>query len=71
MTARFAPRLIAIFPKETAEERYRFDLLVRGYVDARYKKNYSIGKEELEYLGARVGRLRDLTEEICRERIGG
>jgi hypothetical protein len=54
MTARFAPRLIAIFPKETAEEKHRFDLLVRAYVDARYKKSYSICKDELEYLGQRV-----------------
>ncbi len=32
MTARFDPRLITIFPKETEEEKHRFDLLVRGYV---------------------------------------
>ncbi len=71
MTSRFDPRLTAVFPTETEEEKYRYDLLVRAYVDARYKKNYSISKVELEYLGERVGKLRDLVEEICRERIGG
>ena len=70
MNSRFVPCLFPMFPRETEGKKYRFNLLVRAYVDARNKKNYSMCKEELEYLGERVRRLRDLSEEICRKRIG-
>jgi len=45
-------------------------LLKKAYIDARYNKNYKIEKAELEYLGSRAAMLIDLTERICRERIG-
>ncbi len=63
-------RLKDIFPKETSEQEDRFELLVRAYIDARYRmKQYHITKEDLEYLGERVQLLRDMTEKIFRERI--
>ncbi|WP_439556599.1 HEPN domain-containing protein [Dyadobacter sp.] len=58
------------FPKNTAEEARLFKLLKKAYIDARYEVNYKIEREELEYLAERVRVLRDLTERICRERIG-
>ncbi len=60
-----------VFPKATYEERIRFTLLKKAYVDARYKAEYKITKEDLEYLGERVKLLRSLTEQICREKIAG
>jgi len=42
-----------------------FDLLKRAYIDSRYKLDYEIKKEELEWLGARVEVLRGMTEERC------
>lgn len=60
----------AVFPMSTEEDKRLFVLLKKAYIDARYNKNYKIEKEELEYLGSRVALLRDLTERICRERIG-
>ncbi len=60
-----------VFPKATYEERIRFTLLKKAYVDARYKAEYKIAKEDLEYLSERVKLLRTLTEQICKEKIAG
>ena len=58
-----------VFPQASPEERRRFDLLKRAYVDARYSDDYVISKEDLDYLSERVQVLRKMTEEICREKI--
>ncbi len=65
----FDPRLCTVFPRFTEEERRLFNLLKKAYVDARYKKSYSITKEELAYLSGRVEKLRQLTQEVCEKRI--
>jgi HEPN domain-containing protein len=57
------------FPKASKEEKNRFELLKKAYVDARYNMDYKISKEDLEYLSERVQLLRKLTEEICKEKI--
>ena len=59
------------FPQASPEERQRFDLLKKAYVDARYNMDYKISKEDLDYLSERVQVLRKLTEEICKEKIQG
>ncbi|GAA0196578.1 HEPN domain-containing protein [Fulvivirga kasyanovii] len=59
-----------VFPKSTNESKRLFELLKRAYIDARYKmKEYHITKSDLEYLAARVEELKQLTEEICLEKI--
>ncbi|PBQ30549.1 hypothetical protein CNR22_01775 [Sphingobacteriaceae bacterium] len=58
-----------VFPQASAEERQRFDLLKKAYVDARYNMDYKISKEDLEYLSERVQLLRTMTEEICKGKI--
>ena len=61
----------AVFPKTTNEEKHLFELLKRAYIDARYKMDeYEITKGELEYLAERVNELKQLTEEICKAKIG-
>jgi predicted nucleotidyltransferase/HEPN domain-containing protein len=60
-----------VFPQATHEERSRFSQLRHAYVDARYKKEYKISKEDLAYLSERVKLLRNLTEKICIEKISG
>ncbi len=62
-------RLIKIFPQSTSEERRRFILLRNAYVDARYKKTYTITEEELTWLGERISGLMQLTETLCQEKI--
>ncbi|MCD6068894.1 MAG: polymerase beta domain protein region [Bacteroidetes bacterium] len=60
-----------VFPKATLSERVRFSQLRRAYVDARYKADYKISKEDLEYLSGRVELLRTMTEKYCKEKIAG
>jgi hypothetical protein len=60
-----------VFPKSDLQEMTRFTLLRKAYVDARYKAEYKIGKEDLAWLAERVQLLRKLAEEICREKIAG
>ena len=62
----------AVFPQDTDEEKRRFELLRRAYVDARYKmEEYSISKKELTYLVEKVERLKEVTERLCGKRIEG
>ncbi len=61
--------MLRVFPRATDEEKARFDLLKRAYVDARYSKTYTITREDLEYLAARVAELRTMTEAACRKKI--
>lgn len=56
-------------PAETPQQKRRFDLLKRAYIDTRYKRDYRITKPELAYLSARVRRLQTLTKKICRQEI--
>ncbi|MDD5728710.1 MAG: HEPN domain-containing protein [Victivallales bacterium] len=58
-----------IFPRKTETEKYHFNLLRNAYIDSRYKKGYTITREELEYLEKRVSKLRDLTETVCKAQI--
>jgi len=58
-----------VFPQASVQERQRFSLLKKAYVDARYNMDYKISKEDLVYLSERVHMLRDLTEQICKQKI--
>ena len=62
-------RFKTVFPRQTEEEERMFTLLRKAYIDSRYKIDYQIKKEELEYLSERIKLLRSLTEEICKEKI--
>ena len=63
------PRLIKAWPRETKKERALFERLKRAYVEARYSAGYSITTEDLDALAASVSRLRDIVEQVCRERL--
>lgn len=64
------PVFNTIFPRETQEQEHRFELLRKAYVEARYEKNYTITKDELEWLAERVKKLQALTKEVCKKWIG-
>lgn len=66
---RFSEELEKVFPDNTPEEKHLFDLLKRGYIDARYKDHYEITAGELGTLIERVRRLQVVTEKICLEKI--
>jgi HEPN domain-containing protein len=61
--------MMRVFPLGTDEERRRFELLRRAYIDARYSKTYEITRDELEYLQGRVRVLCETVERLCRARI--
>lgn len=62
--------LYLIFPAESNRyEKHLFDLLKRGYVDARYRDDYSITKEELSTLFDRIKEMQGIVKTICLERI--
>lgn len=66
---RIDERLFEAWPREVKADRSRFEKLKEAYIKARYSKHYSITAEELEWLGARVQRLADIVDTICRDRI--
>ncbi|ODC05238.1 hypothetical protein BFW38_06160 [Terasakiispira papahanaumokuakeensis] len=59
-----------IFPMDDKLHRRSFRRLQRAYIDARYSMHYEITEEELHYLAGEVQRLQELTERVCRERVG-
>lgn len=63
-------RFIKIFPLATSEEKRLFRLLRDAYIGARYKKSYSINKQELAWLAERTKLLQTLTEVLCTEKMG-
>ena len=62
-------RFREVFPMRTKRERALFRLLKKAYIDSRYRKDYAITAEELQYLSKRVLLLRALTEELCDKEI--
>jgi len=63
------PRLIEAWPRERRIDRRRFQLLKRAYVEARYSTAYEISVEELNALLECVLSLRDIVEQVSRERL--
>jgi HEPN domain-containing protein/predicted nucleotidyltransferase len=66
---RFSEGLAAVFADNTAEMRHLFDLLKRGYVDARYKEDYTITMVELQALIKKVSELQQEAEILCEVKI--
>ena len=69
-TSQYSEELLKIFPITTKEQKENFKLLRDAYVGARYDRNYVITLDQLNYLIGQVEKLRDITENICLERLG-
>ena len=65
----FSPELLTVFPRVTDFEKKVFKLLRDAYVDARYKLDFVVTKEELEYMLERTEILKEITYRICQKRI--
>lgn len=63
------PEFLTVFPQGTEEEKDRFKLLRKAYVDARYKPGYTITPQALAWLAERIQHLQALTEKLCKEKI--
>jgi uncharacterized protein len=62
-------RFHEVFPMQSKEEKDLFQLLKKAYIDARYKKGYTINISELNYLSEKVCILGKMAKEICEEEI--
>jgi uncharacterized protein len=62
-------RFKTVFPSQTEEEKRLFILLVKSYIDSRYKLDYSVAETDLLWLADRVRLLKDLTQQICEEQV--
>jgi len=67
--ASIEPQFLTVFPQGAEEEKARFKLLCKAYVDARYKPSYTITQQELEWLAERVVHLQKMTEKLCQQNI--
>jgi HEPN domain-containing protein len=67
----YSKELMEIFPEhpENKNESHLFDLLKRGYIDARYKNDYTITGEELNALIEKVKAMQEVIEKICMKKI--
>jgi len=61
------PRLIESWPRTTKQDRRRFELAKRAYVEARYSSNYEISEADLLAIAVSVHKLRDIVESTSRE----
>jgi HEPN domain-containing protein len=62
--------LVFLNPRLNFEhERHLFDLLKRGYIDARYKQDYYISKDETEELVDRLNYMKATVESLCKSKI--
>ena len=69
MASDYIANIKTIFPRETKRQSYLFDLLDYAYIGARYKPDYSINKNDLEYLSQHVDKLIETVEKTCLKKI--
>ena len=63
------PEFARVFPQNTEEEKNRFKLLRKAYVDARYNRSYTINQAQLTWLTERINDLQHLTQTLCLQKI--
>lgn len=62
--------LFDLFPIESDRtEKHLFDLLKRGYIDARYRIDYNITKDEVEQIFERVTKMQDIVLTECTKKM--
>ena len=66
----YSEELFHVFRAETdKQEKHFFELLKQGYVDARYREDFTITREELQVLIERVSTMIPIVEKLCKEKI--
>lgn len=68
--ASYSEELFQFYPLEKNKEEWvLFDLLKRGYIEARYEEEYEITKQQLEALIERIEKMEVIVDRICKEKI--
>ncbi|MGN6195360.1 MAG: HEPN domain-containing protein [Ginsengibacter sp.] len=66
----YSEELFLVFRTEIDPyDNHLFDLLKRGYIDARYREDYTITENELKDLIDKVALIVPIVEKICKEEI--
>jgi HEPN domain len=65
----YTMELAKVFPRDTPEEKRLFNLLRSAYVEARYNDDFVVTKTDIEALTPKIERLREIVENVCRDRI--
>ncbi|HTF20668.1 MAG TPA: HEPN domain-containing protein [Chryseolinea sp.] len=66
----YSSALYRLFQTEASKhDDHLFDLLKRGYIDARYKEDYIISVKELSELIDRIGKMIAIVESICHRHL--
>ena len=66
----YSEELFHVFRAETdKQEKHFFELLKQGYVDARYREDFAITREELQILIDRVSMMIPIVEKACNKWI--
>lgn len=60
------PRLVDSWPRATKQDRRRFELAKRAYVEARYSASYEISMDDLQAIRTAVCKLRDTVEIVSK-----
>ncbi len=58
-----------VFPRNTPEEERLFDLLQRAYIESRYNPDFEITKADIDALLPKIEQLRNIVENVCKQRI--
>lgn len=66
---RFSESIVHVFPRETAENEHLFELLKSSYVQSCYNLGFIVKAEDVEILIQWLERFRDLTFEICNNKL--
>ncbi len=66
---KYSKDLLKVFPVHTDEEKRLFNLLKSAYVEARYKPDFIVTKEDIDMLIPKVELLREITTTICMEKL--
>ena len=65
----YAPELIRVFPVGNEEEERLFKILVCSYIEARYKPEFKVSREDVEDLMVKVEKFEEVTKQVCERRI--
>lgn len=58
-----------MFPTNNPEDEEAFDKLCRAYIEARYSREFTVSKDQYEYMLAGTEVLREVTIKECAARM--
>jgi uncharacterized protein len=69
LTEQLEPSLREIWPSDSRLHKRAYNLLREAYIKARYSREFTLGEEEISWLGERVALLQAMVRTLCMARI--